>query len=333
MLKRISAVVIILVLFIAGYYFGTSGRGKNNIEKRTRILFGTTVEILIRDSSGDKNNLLFEGAFKEFCRIDSLFSAYLPESPVSLFNNSDRDTVFLTKEVVQLLKLSGEFNNICKGGFDVSLGRLNEAWGFSGQSPRIPDESILKKAIYESGWKYISIINDTTVVKRKNVYLDFSAIAKGYAVDKAFNFLKESGLKEYLINAGGEIRAAGKDWNIGIQDPDNQNSLIIALKPDEISDEISVATSGDYENFFIKDNIRYHHILDPVTGFPSGNCRSVTILAKDVTTADALATGIFVTGPEEGIKIIETLPGVECYIIDINGNNIMSSGFIKYIRK
>ncbi|MBN1634312.1 MAG: FAD:protein FMN transferase [Ignavibacteria bacterium] len=332
MWKRISAVIFIILLFIAGYYFGNSCDRGNNITKRTKIILGTTVEIIFRDYNENRSNLLFKTVFSEFNRIDSLFSAYIPGNPVYNFNNSENDTIILGKEIIQLLKLSGEMNSVSRGGFDVALGRLNDVWGFNGLTPAVPTDESLKKALDESGWKHIEILNDSIIVKHKNVHLNFNAIAKGYAVDRAFELLKNSGAEEFLINAGGEIRAAGKKWNIGIQDPDNRNLLIKNLKPEEITNEISVATSGDYENYFMKDNIRYHHILDPVSGFPSRKFRSVTIIAKDVTTADALSTGIFVNDAEKGLEIVESLQGVECLIIDINGEYIMSSGFGKYIR-
>lgn len=333
MWKRIFAVLFIVLLFVAGYYFGRSGDSKNDVIKRTRIILGTTVEVLIRNIPDDKSGNIFESAFREFSRTDSVFSTYIPGNPIHKFNNSKNDTVVLGEEITNLLKLSGEMNTVCRGGFDITLGRLNDLWGFSGQNPSVPSEDTLEKVLSLTGWKYIQILNNSTVLKLNDVHLNLNAIAKGYAVDRACKILKDLGVEEFLINAGGEIRASGKDWNIGIQDPDNRNLIIASLKPSENSNEISVATSGDYENYFIKDSIRYHHIFDPLTGYPARKCRSVTIIAKDVTTADALATGIFAAGPEQGLEITESLEGVECYIIEKSGKIFMSSGFGKYLRK
>ena len=129
--------------------------------------------------------------------------------------------------------------------------------------------------------------------------LNFGAIAKGYAVDKAIDVLKTLGIKEALVNAGGEISVIGNDWIVGIQHPREINSIIKKIK----LDGFTVATSGDYEQYFEVDGNRYHHILDPKTGYPSKGLRSVTIINKLNAIADALATAVFVMGKENGIKI------------------------------
>ncbi len=324
---------ILILLFAAGYYYGSRESNKNFVTKRTQIILGTTVEILIRGEKEEKSNPLFETGFAEFRRIDSLFSTYIEGNPIHRFNNSESDTIILNKEIVQLLKKSDEINRICKGGFDVTLGRLSDLWGFSSQNPSKPADDKIIETLKESGWKNIKILNDSTVVRNNKVYLNLSAIAKGYAVDRAFEQMKKAGGKDFLVNAGGEIRADGTEWKIGIQNPDNDNDILMNLKPLDGMTEICVATSGDYENFFMDGGIRYHHILNPDTGYPSQECRSVTIIARDVTTADALATGIFVEGGEEGIKIIEQLENTECYIISKDGKIFESSGFKNYVRQ
>lgn len=332
MRNKLIVAGILTVLFAAGYYFGSRAVNKNVVTKRTQIILGTTVEILIRGEKEDKSNPLFETGFREFHRIDSLFSTYIEGNPIYRFNNSKSDTIVLNKEIVELLKTSDEIYKICDEGFDVTLGKLTDLWGFSGQTPAKPGDDKIKETLNESGWKNIEILNDSTVIKKNNVHLNLSAIAKGYAVDMAFELMKKSGGTDFLVNAGGEIRAEGPDWKIGIQNPENENDILMNLKPLEGKTEICVATSGDYENFFMEGEIRYHHILNPKTGYPSTECRSVTVIAKDVTTADALATGIFVEGGEKGIKIIEQMESTECFIISKDGKIFESSGFKNYIR-
>lgn len=332
MRNRLIVAVILIILFVAGYYYGSRESNRNIVTRRTQIILGTTVEILIRGEKEDKGNPLFETGFAEFRRIDSLFSTYIEGNPINRFNNSESDTIILNKEIVQLLKRSDEINRICEGGFDVTLGKLTDLWGFNGQSPKKPVDEKIKETLKETGWENIRIVNDSTVIRKNKVNLNLSAIAKGYAVDKAFERIKKSGGTDFLINAGGEIRAEGAEWKIGIQNPDNKNDIIINLKPRDNMREICVATSGDYENYFIEEGNRYHHILNPKTGYPSSECRSVTIIAKDVTTADAFATGIFVEGVEKGIKIIEQTEETECYIINKDGKVFESSGFKNYVR-
>ena len=167
------------------------------------------------------------------------------------------------------------------------------------------------------------------LIKQKKVGLNFGAIAKGYAVDRAIDVLKTLGIKEALVNAGGEISVIGNDWIVGIQHPREINSIIKKIK----LDGFTVATSGDYEQYFEVDGNRYHHILDPKTGYPSKGLQSVTIINKSNAIADALATAVFVMGKENGIKLIESLDDTEAMIIDDEGKIFYSSGFEKFLVK
>ncbi|MCH9028670.1 MAG: FAD:protein FMN transferase [Bacteroidetes bacterium] len=159
--------------------------------------------------------------------------------------------------------------------------------------------------------------------------LNFGAIAKGYAVDKAVNVLIKLGINSALVNAGGEIKTIGDDWVIGIQHPRNQNQIIEKVNPGGMS----VATSGDYEKYFELDGKRYHHILNPKTGYPADSLISVTVLNKSCTIADALATAVFVLGQAKGMRLIENLPETEVMIIDNQMNKTYSSGFEKFISR
>jgi thiamine biosynthesis lipoprotein len=156
--------------------------------------------------------------------------------------------------------------------------------------------------------------------------IDLGGIAKGYAVDRAFELLKGLGYRNLVVNAGGDLRVGGSKpdgpWSIGIQHPRDPEKILARIS---VSDT-AVATSGDYEKFFIHQGKRYHHILNPKDGFPAEGCQSVTILAKDAATADALATAIFVLGPEKGYALCQRLEGVDCLIIDKEGNITLSPG-------
>ncbi len=154
------------------------------------------------------------------------------------------------------------------------------------------------------------------------------AIAKGYAVDKAMEVLLKKGISDGLINAGGEIKVIGEQWIVGIQHPREINFLAAKIKLDN---NTAVATSGDYEQFFEKDGRRYHHILNPKTGYPADELQSVSLIAQDVTIADGLATAVFVLGTTKGLRLIESLPETEAMIIDSSGFMSYSSGFKKFL--
>ncbi len=150
---------------------------------------------------------------------------------------------------------------------------------------------------------------------------------KEKAVQKAIEVLKKSGITEALVNAGGEISVIGSDWKVGIQHPRDEREIIAAVK----LKDITVATSGDYEQYFEQDGIRYHHIIDPKTGYPARGLQSVTVINQSNTFADALATAVFVMGNEKGMKLIESLDNTEAMIIDDKGKIFYSSGFKKFL--
>lgn len=163
-------------------------------------------------------------------------------------------------------------------------------------------------------------------LRKMGMAIDLGGIAKGYAVDRAFELLKSLGYRNLVVNAGGDLRVGGSKpdgpWSIGIQHPRDPGKIMARIS---VSDT-AVATSGDYEKFFIHQGKRYHHILNPKTGFPAEGCQSVTILAKDATTADALATALFALGPEKGYALCRRLEGVDCLIVDREGNAAVSPG-------
>jgi len=156
-------------------------------------------------------------------------------------------------------------------------------------------------------------------------------IAKGYAVDQAFELLKNLGYDNMIVNAGGDLRVGGLKfgqlWSIGIQDPRNPERVMAKLS----LAKGAIATSGDYEKYFIHQGKRYHHILNPKNGLPAEECQSVTILSKDGMTSDALSTAVFVLGPEKGYSLCQKVRGVECLIVDKDGKITLSSGLKEQI--
>jgi thiamine biosynthesis lipoprotein len=327
-LKRvIGYTVFVIVLFLIGFFIAKNNSDEIKSFKRTQILLGTVVEIQVRDKDEKKAEEAISKAFAEVKRIDDLFTTYNEQSPVWKINNSSDTIIKTEKEIYNLLVICDSVTKISDGCFDVSLDNLTRAWGFYTDQPKLPTNSEIDSALKFSGWKNIKIIGDNKIFKKKNVGLNFGAIAKGYAVDKAIDVLKKFDIKEALVNAGGEISTIGNDWIVGIQHPREINSIIKKIK----LNGFTVATSGDYEQYFEVDGIRYHHILDPKTGYPSTGLQSVTIINKSNTFADALATAVFVMGKDKGMKLIETLDDTEAMIIDEQGKIFYSSGFEKFL--
>ncbi|GMU96220.1 FAD:protein FMN transferase [Ignavibacterium album] len=318
---------IFIVLFLIGFFISKNSSDEIKTIKRTQILLGTVVEIQVRDTDEQKADDAITKAFAEIKRIDDLFTTYNEESPVSKINNSSDTVLKIDEEIYKLLVLCDSVTKISYGCFDLSLDNLTRVWGFYTDNPNLPTKTEIDSALMKSGWKNVKLIGNDTIIKKKNVGLNFGAIAKGYAVDKAIDILRTSGIESALVNAGGEIKVIGKNWRVGIQHPRDERDVIAVVKPDNNS----VATSGDYEQFFEVDEIRYHHILDPKSGYPAKGLRSVTIINQSNTFADALATAVFVMGKDKGMRLIENLSDTEAMIIDSEGKIFYSSGFEKFL--
>jgi thiamine biosynthesis lipoprotein len=319
-------ITLILVLFIIGFFIAQNNSNEIKTFKRTQIILGTIVEIQIQDNDEKKVEKAFAKAFAEIKRIDNLFTTYNENSPVWTINNFNDTIIKVDKEIYNLLVLCDSVTKLSDGAFDVSLDILTRAWGFYSDNPSLPSESEIENALKSSGWNKVKLNNNQTITKQKNVALNFGAIAKGYAVDRAIEILKSNDIHSASVNAGGDVKVFGKQWKIGIQNPREKKEIldIVTLENN------SIATSGDYERYFEVDGKRYHHILNPKTGYPSTGLQSVSIINKSNTFADALATAVFVLGVEKGLNLIESLDDTEAMIVDENGKIYFSSNFSKY---
>ena len=327
MKKIIAYSVLVIVLFFIGFFIAKQNANVLQTVKHTQILLGTVVDIQVRDYDLRKAENAVAEAFGEINRIDDLFSTFNEESPVWKINNSKDSILNINPEVYDLLILCDSITKISDGGFDVSLDNLTKCWGFYTDNPHLPEKTSIDWALNICGWKNVELLGSNRILKKKNIKFNFGAIAKGYAVDKAIDVLKKYEIREALVNAGGEINVIGSDWIVGIQHPRNENDMIARIK----LENASVATSGDYEQYFEQNGVRYHHIINPATGYPSKGLQSVTIINKENKVADALATAVFVMGKEKGMRLIEQLSNTEAMIIDSNGKVFYSSGFKKFL--
>lgn len=297
-MKYISCcVILVLIAFICGCVDA-------KVHKDTQAMMGTFVQVL----STDKNAAGI--VFKEIKRIEGLLSKYDPLSEISRLNAAGKLKV--SPETFFIVKKAKEFSEESKGAFDITVGPLVGLWGFKDKDYRVPSEAKIKDALRLVGSDKIVLQEGANVVKLKTpgMVLDLGAIAKGYAVDKAVARLKAAGIKNCLINAGGEIycmgvRSGSRLWKVAVQDPRGD-----ALRGGMELKDSAVATSGDYEQYFIKDGKRYAHIIDPRTGYPAASrVSSVTVTGPDCLGADALATAFFVLGPEGSSAILDKFPG------------------------
>jgi len=234
----------------------------------------------------------------------------------------------ISPEFKTVLNCSMSFYEKSGGAFDPTIGAVKWLWDFE-NGGRIPLKNELVDALKTVGLSHLKVHSDSLCLGFPGTKLDFGGVAKGYIVDRMIMVLKEGGASAGLVNAGGNLytfgkKPGGKDWVIGLKHPRNNKTLILKTVPLP-----AVATSGDYERYFIQDGVRYHHILNPSTGYPATGCASVTVWAKTAIEADILSTTIFVLGPEKGLELAENMENVETLIYyEKNGSvyNVGSSG-------
>jgi len=328
--KKIAGYLLfIIVFFAAGIYLSDfSFESREKIIARTQILMGTVVEVRTRNENEDRSNSAINAAFKEIKRIDDLLSTYNSKSTIWKINNSEKKKYILSDELFNFLLRCDSIWILTEGAFDPALGSLTKAWGFYSDTPSVPAQKIIDKALLKSGWKSVRLI-DKGIIEKESLLLDFGAIAKGYAADKAIEILKSHGIKDAFVNLGGQIKVTGNSWTVGIKHPRVFNLLLAKLK----IKNYSVSTSGDYEKFFFEQGERYCHIIDPKTGYPASKCKSVTVINKDGMLADALSTACFVLGPLDAMSLINSIPGTEGLVVNSSGNWFMSNGFKKFLIK
>lgn len=280
---------------------------------------GTQFNITLVDTSppSTKINNLIQNRLES---INQQLSTWDQNSEISQFNQMNSMQWFKVSDdfnqvVIQAIKIA----HMTQGAFDFSVSPIVKLWGFGSAHPneKIPNQQSIENLKSHIGYQYL-MHNDNSIKKlNPKLQVDFSAIAKGYAVDEIHKLLLSQGFKNFLVEIGGEIRTHGKNnenkaWAIGIRSPDTNQ--FEALKTLQLNNK-ALATSGDYEQFFINKNKRYSHIINPKTYYPtSNNIASVTVVANDCATADALATAFMVIGVAESIKLSHELD-VKAYFI------------------
>ena len=316
MLERPIRVLVLLLSFL----LSTPVSAEEVV--KARVLMGKIVEI--KAHGEDRRYLLraIDRAFEEMERLEALMSSYRPDSEVSLIEREAPLWVRVSPEVFDVLSKALEVSRLSDGAFDITVGILSKVWDF--EKGKIPSRKDLETLLPLVDYRYLELKEGNLVrLRRRGVRLTLGGVAKGYIVDRAMDVLERMGVREALINAGGDVKAMGQRvWRIGIQHPRKEGSLlgILDLRSG------AVATSGDYQRFFIREGKRYHHILDPDTGMPVEGLQSVTILAPEAWYADALATAVFVMGGDGGRRLIEGLEGVEGVLVDRDGRVWLSSG-------
>ena len=283
-------------------------------------VMGTKAKVELESDKPELAQKLILKVIEEMNRIDRLMSPFKPSSELSKINNlAASQEIKISKEMFQLLQRSIDYSELTGGAFDITFPSVG--FNYDYRNNIRPTGSQLKELVNNINYKSILLNANKTSIKfkSKQTKIDLGGIAKGHAVDKCIEILVSNGIKNAFVNAGGDSRVIGKKkdrmWYIGVRDPRDEKKLIVNLP----LEDVAISTSGDYERFFIQDNVRYHHILDPKTGDSARKSQSVTIIASNGIDADALSTSIFILGSEDGLKLINQMPDVSAIIIDKDG--------------
>ncbi|NTU42893.1 MAG: FAD:protein FMN transferase [Nitrospirales bacterium] len=323
-------VALLLILFCLSCSKG------ERIHKETRPSLYTIVTVTVSSASEEQASKAISSAFKEMERVAALLNYYSPESEISQINkNAGIRPVKISPETLELMDKAVFAAKATDGAFDVTMGPVIRLWDF--RKKELPDGEKLKEGLSRVGYSHIIIDRDNSKVflDRKGMEINLGGIMKGYLADKGVEALKKEGIRAGIIAIGGDIRAFGKKpdgeaWRVGIQNPRQKSSSDEIIATIGLSD-MAISTAGDYEKSFEKDGKRYHHILDPKTGYPAYGCRSVTVIARDGVIADGIDTGLFIVGPQRAMEIMKEI-GLEGVVIDDRGSIGITEGIKKIIQ-
>jgi thiamine biosynthesis lipoprotein len=331
---KLLATLFISLLFLTGCF-----SREPELVTHQGLTMGTTFTVKWVSEKASQNASLNSEINQILKRVNQSMSTYISDSELSLFNQLPANqSADISSELAYVIRLGMNISEASSGAFDITVGPLVNLWGFGpdGRVVKAPTEQEIESTRQRVGYRFIQL-DGNKLSKKKNSYVDLSAIAKGYGVDAIAELLEKNGINSYLVEIGGELRAKGlkpngQSWRIAIESPvtslDRTVHRIIEVK------DIGIATSGDYRNYFEEKGVRFSHTIDPNTAKPiTHKLASVTVLAETCAEADGLATAMMVMGPEKAKAFAES-ESVEALFIVKSENGFeefMTSGFNKYL--
>lgn len=320
----------LLLLLIAGtiyVYYSEQHKATTNNNQYMKCegkVFGTIYHITYK---GDIN--LQPSIDSVLAKVDSSLSPFNKESIITAINNNKE--VEIDKHFANVFNLAKIVSTETNGAFDITVAPLVNAWGFGFKNKEQVTDTLIKKLLIHVGFDKVALVGNHIEKTDTATMLDCSAIAKGYGVDAVGNYLESVGIKNYMVEIGGEIRVRGlndksKKWNIGIMKPiDDSTGQQTEIEQILHVTDLAMATSGNYRNFYEEGNKKYAHTINPKTGYPvQHSLLSSTVLTKDCATADAYATAFMVLGIDEAKKILKKHPELKAFFIYTNEDGSMT---------
>ena len=328
--KKLISIFLGALLIISLIYSISINRNEESISN-TYYNLGTINEITLYDVNKKTGEKILEECGSILMDIDNKMSNTIKSSDVSKINkNAGKAYTKISKDTYYVIKKSIEFSNISNDTFDISVGPLIDLWSIGTDNAKVPNKEEIENILPLVDYSKILLNDENLSVKlsEENMKIDLGGIAKGYAADKIYDYLKSENIKSAIINLGGNILTLGsknndQPFSIGIQDPTMPRGNSIGNI--KVTNK-SVVTSGIYERYIEKDNKIYHHMLNPHTGYPfENNLNSVTIVSDESIICDALSTTTFGLGLDNGMKLIESLDNVDAIFITKDKKIYLSS--------
>jgi thiamine biosynthesis lipoprotein len=293
-------------------------------------IMGTAIRVELWSDEPTQGKAAIRAVMAEMHRIDRAMSPHKPESELSRINaQAAVAPVALSEEMARLIARAVDFSKLSDGAFDITYASVGHLYDYR-KGIRPSDEAIAR-ARETVGYRNLILDRAARTLRfaREGVRIDLGGFAKGHAVDNAAAILARQGIRHAIVSAGGDSRVLGdrrgRPWTIAIRDP-RRPAEVVAVLPLE---DVAISTSGDYERFFERDGVRYHHLIDPRTGKSPSSVHSVTILAADGLTTEGLSKSVFVLGVDRGLRLIESQPGVDAVVVDASGGLNYSSGLLQ----
>ena len=294
---------------------------------REEAIMGTRVAVELWSEDAELATRAMAAVIAELRRTDELMSTYKPESQLSAVNaHAFEGPVEVDPEIIEVVTRSFDFSRMSAGAFDVTYASVGYLYDY--RARQRPSGEQVTAALPAVDYRQVQVDSKRNTIRflRPGMRIDLGGIAKGYAVDRSIEILRELGIEHAMVNAGGDTRLLGdrrgKPWIVGVRDPRNEGRMVTRLP---LENE-AISTSGDYERYFEEDGVRYHHILVPGTGEVARAVRSATIIGPDATLTDGLSTTVFVLGVKRGMELVSRLPGIEAVIVDKDGRIFYSAG-------
>lgn len=329
--RRIIAALLIIasILLLASGCADKKNKVNNEPVSKTEFVLGTVVTIKLYDNATEE---VFNKVFAKLREIENKMTINADDSEVIEINsNAGKDFVKVSDDTFYVIKSGKDFSKLSGGRFDISIGPLVKLWGIGTENAKVPDkdEIVSKKVLVDYNNVVLNESEKSVMLKETGMILDLGGIAKGYGADAVVNILKDNNVKHAIINLGGNVFAYGNKpdgtlWRVGVQNPFSTRGEYLGIA--QVANQ-TVVTSGVYERYFEEDGKRYHHILDPDTGYPvENNLVGITIIASSSIDADSLSTSAFALGLDKGIELIESLDNVDAVFVTKDSEVYITSG-------